>query len=183
MFPDGSPSVSTFNIQNGNFRSCGELLAVLLALVAVREIISLRNAACREIPGKRDTLPKAKINVMFFQSTLYPLCTVETSDRSLRLYGKALLPIKGICELKVTNPKTQTEYTVKFIIGKGDYVPLLGADAVQKMSLLTVKYANILGANDDNARTGAASSSPSLQTQQGAIPDTVMSAASLMICL
>ncbi len=31
MFPDGSPKVSTFNIQNGNFRSCGELSAVSLA--------------------------------------------------------------------------------------------------------------------------------------------------------
>eukprot|EP00794_Sanderia_malayensis_P016513 gene16513-18164_t len=31
MFPDGSAKVSIFNIQNGNFRSCGELSAVSLA--------------------------------------------------------------------------------------------------------------------------------------------------------
>ena len=31
MFPDGSPVNSTFHVQNGNFRTCGELVAVSLA--------------------------------------------------------------------------------------------------------------------------------------------------------
>ena len=57
----------------------------------------------------------------------------EKSDHSLRLYSKALLPMRGICRLKVGSPKTQTEYTVRFIIVKGDYVTLLGANASQKM--------------------------------------------------
>ena len=75
---------------------------------------------------------------------------MEKSDHSLRLYSKALLPIRGICKLKVTNPKTQTEYTVRFLIVKGDYVPLLGANAAQKMGLLTVNYASIFDENVDN---------------------------------
>ena len=97
--------------------------------------------------------------------------TIENSDHSLRLYSKALLPIKGICRLKVTNPKTKTEHTVRFIIVEGDYVPLLGANAAQKMSLLTVNYANILDANFDKA-CDSATSSPSLKD---AVPETMPS--------
>ena len=67
-----------------------------------------------------------------------PGTKVEKSDYSLRMYSKALLPITGICKLKVVNPKIQAQYTVRFIIVKGDYVPLLGANAAQKMGLLTV---------------------------------------------
>ena len=101
-----------------------------------------------------------------------PGTKVEKSDHSLRLYSKALLPIRGICKLKVTNPKTQTEYTLK-----GDYVPLLGANAAQKMGLLTVNYANISDANVDNISSNSiASSSQSQQAQQGAVSETVMSA-------
>ena len=106
-----------------------------------------------------------------------PGTKVEKSDHSLRLYSKVLLPIRGICKLKVTNPKTQTEYTVRFIIVKGDYVPLLGANAAQKMGLLAVNYANIFDANVDNISSNSiASSSPSQQAQQGAVSETVMSA-------
>ena len=43
---------------------------------------------------------------------------VDKSDHSLRLYSQALLPINGICKLKVENPKNQTEYTVRFVIVK-----------------------------------------------------------------
>ena len=31
MFPDGSPADSTYHVQNGNFRTCGEIVAVSLA--------------------------------------------------------------------------------------------------------------------------------------------------------
>ena len=99
------------------------------------------------------------------------------SDHSLRLYSKELLPMRGICKLNLANPKTQTEYTVRFIIVKMDYAPLLGANGAQKMGLLTVNYANIFDANVDNISSNSiASSSPSQQTQQGAVPETVMSA-------
>ena len=90
----------------------------------------------RQIPFQIDS--GAACNVLpehFFP----PGTAVEKSDHSLRLYSKALLPIKAICKLKVSNPKTQTEYAVRFIIVKGDYVPLLGANAAQK----TLSAANI----------------------------------------
>ena len=53
-----------------------------------------------------------------------PGTKVEKSDHSLRLYSQALLPINGICKLKAVNPKIQTEYTVRFVVVKGDCVPL-----------------------------------------------------------
>ena len=31
MFPDGSPTDSTYYVQNGTFRTCGEIVAVSLA--------------------------------------------------------------------------------------------------------------------------------------------------------
>ena len=31
MFPDGSPTDSTYHVQNGNYRTCGEIVAVSLA--------------------------------------------------------------------------------------------------------------------------------------------------------
>ena len=31
MFPNGSPADSTYHVQNGNFRTCGEVVAVSLA--------------------------------------------------------------------------------------------------------------------------------------------------------
>ena len=95
-----------------------------------------------------------------------PGTMVEKSDHCLRLYSKALLPIRGICRLKVESPKIQTEYTVRFIIMKGDYIPLLGANAAQKMGLLTVYYFNIFYAKVDSIGSNRiASSIKSQQTQ------------------
>ena len=102
-----------------------------------------------------------------------PGTKVEKSDHSLRLYSKALLPINGICKLKVVNPKIQTEYTVRFVVVKGDYVPLLRANAAQEMGLLTVNYANIYNANLDNVSSNSIASN---STHQQAQPtETVLS--------
>ena len=49
-------------------------------------------------------------------------------------------------------------YTVRFAVVRGDYVPLLGANAAQKMGLLTVNYANILNANVDNVSSNSIAS-------------------------
>ena len=88
-----------------------------------------------------------------------PGTMVEKSDHSLRLYSKRLLPIRCICRLNVANSKTQTEYSVIFIIVKGDYIPLLGANAAQKMGLLTINYANICYANVDSISSNSIASS------------------------
>ena len=66
---------------------------------------------------------------------------------------------------------------MRFIIVKGDYVPLLGANAAQKMGLLTVNYANIFYANAENAISNSLPSSSTCQhAHQNAVPETVMSA-------
>ena len=105
-----------------------------------------------------------------------PVTKVEKSDHSLRLYSRALLPINDICKLKVLNPKIQTEYTVRFVVVKGDYVPLLGANAAQKMGLLTVNNANIFNANVDNVSSNSiASNITHQQAQPTIVMETVLS--------
>ncbi|XP_065061116.1 uncharacterized protein K02A2.6-like [Rhopilema esculentum] len=105
-----------------------------------------------------------------------PGTKVEKLDHSLRLYSQAVLPINGICKLKVVNPKNQTEYTVRYVVVKGDYVPLLGANAAQKMGLLTVNYANIFNANVDNVSSNSiASNSTHQQAQPTVVMETVLS--------
>ena len=44
----------------------------------------------------------------------------------------------GECRVKMINPKTGQKYAVKFVIVKEDFHPLLGANAIQKMALITV---------------------------------------------
>ena len=78
--------------------------------------------------------------------------------------------------MKLVNPKTQAEYTVSFIIVKGDFVPLLAANASQKLGLLPVNYANIFDAHVDNVSSNSlASTSTCQQPQQPTAPETVMS--------
>ena len=40
--------------------------------------------------------------------------------------------------VKMINPKTGQKYAVKFVIVKEDFHPLLGANAIQKIALITV---------------------------------------------
>ncbi len=44
---------------------------------------------------------------------------------------------------RICNQKNGQCYEIPFVIIKGDYVPLLGAQASQQMHLLTVEYDNI----------------------------------------
>ena len=44
----------------------------------------------------------------------------------------------GECRVKMINPKAEYKYAVKFVIMKEDFYPLLGANAIQKMALITV---------------------------------------------
>eukprot|EP00795_Rhopilema_esculentum_P014386 gene14386-biopygen4182 len=77
----------------------------------------------------------------------------------------------------VANPKKQTEYTVRFVIVKGHYVPLLGANPAQNMGLLTVNYANTFNAKvDDVSSYSIASSSTRQQEQPTVVMETVLSA-------
>ena len=109
---------------------------------------------------------------MLFQNTSFLQAQKLKNRITLRLYSQALLPINGICKLKVVNPKKQTEYTVTFVVVKGDYVPLLGANAAQKIGLLTVNYANIFNENVDNVSSNSFASNSRHQQAQPTVLST-----------
>ena len=51
--------------------------------------------------------------------------------------GAEMKPL-GEYHVKMINPKTGHKYTVRFVIMKEDFHPILGANAIQKMVLITV---------------------------------------------
>ena len=64
--------------------------------------------------------------------------TLEHSNKTLVLWNGAEVKPLGECRVKMINPKTGQKYAVKFVIMKEDFHPLLGANAIQKMALITV---------------------------------------------
>ena len=79
-------------------------------------------------------------------------------------------------KLKVANSKNQTGYTFRFVIVKGDYVPLLAANAALKMGLLTVNYANIFNANVNNVSSNSIASNRTHQQAQPTVLSTTAEA-------
>ena len=64
--------------------------------------------------------------------------TLEHSNKTLVMWNGAEAKPLGECRIKMINPKTGQTYAVKFVIVKEDFHPLLGANAIQKMALITV---------------------------------------------
>ena len=64
--------------------------------------------------------------------------TLEYSNKILVMWNGAEVKPLGECRVKMINPKTGQKYAVKFVIVKEDFHPLLGANAIQKMALITV---------------------------------------------
>lgn len=68
--------------------------------------------------------------------------TLRPSTHVLKTYdGSTLLP-KGAADVRMDNPMTQCRHLVPFEIVDGNVVPLLGANAVQKLNLVTVNERN-----------------------------------------
>ena len=63
--------------------------------------------------------------------------TLEHSNKTLVMWNGAEMKPLGECRVKMINPKTGHKKAVKFVIVKED-PPLLGANAIQKMALITV---------------------------------------------
>ncbi|CAB3981730.1 Hypothetical predicted protein [Paramuricea clavata] len=57
--------------------------------------------------------------------------------------GTKVKPL-GSCTLPVINPKNDVKYQVKFLVVEGNWTPLLGLNAVEKMKLLTVHSKNFV---------------------------------------
>ena len=54
------------------------------------------------------------------------------------MWNRAEVKPLGECRVKMINPKTRQKYAAKFVIVKEDFHPLLGANAIQKMALITI---------------------------------------------
>ena len=73
---------------------------------------------------------------------------LKPSNRKLIMYyGSEVRPTGGRI-MKVTNPKIQKEYKVRFQIVKGNSRPILGLRAVEYMELMTVRTENIADVPD-----------------------------------
>ena len=64
--------------------------------------------------------------------------TLEHSNKTLVMWNGAEVKPLGECRVKMINPKTGQKYAIKFVIVKEDFHLLLGANAIQKMALITV---------------------------------------------
>ena len=64
--------------------------------------------------------------------------TLKHSNKTLVMWNGAEVKPLGECRVKMINSKTGQKYAVKFVIVKEDFHPLLGANAIQKMALITV---------------------------------------------
>ena len=69
--------------------------------------------------------------------------TVPTTQK-LTLFDSSLLHPVGKCHVKVMNPKNGTKYKGDFVVVDKGMTSLLGARSIQQMSLMTVRYDNIL---------------------------------------
>ncbi len=71
---------------------------------------------------------------------------IHKTKSKLQTYNKKKVPVAGITQLKVTNPKNGIQYWVTFKVVKlkgKNQKPLLGSITAQKMNLSQVNDANI----------------------------------------
>ena len=59
-------------------------------------------------------------------------------SKSLRMWNNSEVKPLGQCRVTIRNLKTRKKYSVEFVVVKEQFVPLLGAQAIQEMGLITV---------------------------------------------
>ncbi|CAB4036907.1 Hypothetical predicted protein, partial [Paramuricea clavata] len=69
---------------------------------------------------------------------------LKGTSRVLKMYNKATVQPVGQCVLQLKNEKTGKSYETEFVVLKQERTPLLGSETIQQMSLITVRYENIL---------------------------------------
>jgi hypothetical protein len=60
------------------------------------------------------------------------------------MYNKATVQLVGQCVLQLKNEKIGKSYETEFVLLKQECTPLFGSETIQQMSLITVRYENIL---------------------------------------
>ena len=81
----------------------------------------------------------ASVNLI---SSQHAPADLEKTNKVLVMWNQAKVKPVGQCRLLVKNPQNNKKYAVRFIVVKEQLTPLLGANAVQKMNLLTVHSEN-----------------------------------------
>ena len=69
---------------------------------------------------------------------------LEPCSQSLVMWNGTKVKPVGTCALPVINPRNNTKYNVRFSVVKESLTPLLGLNATEKMSLLTVHKENFV---------------------------------------
>ncbi len=69
---------------------------------------------------------------------------MKTSSKLKGYSSSKKIPVLGICNLKIRNPKTDETYIVQFNVVEGkNCMPLIGSKTAQIMNLIKVKYKNM----------------------------------------
>jgi hypothetical protein len=71
----------------------------------------------------------------------------------LTMYNNATIKSLGICDVNLTNAKTHCSHKVNFVVVNGDYTPLLGCSASQRMNLIRFNRNNIMSINTESVTT------------------------------
>ena len=77
-------------------------------------------------------------------SDLPPGVEIVPTMQKLTLFDASLLQPLGKCHVKVMNPKNGNRYKGEFVVVDKSSTSLLGARSIQQMSLMRVRYDNIL---------------------------------------
>lgn len=73
----------------------------------------------------------------------YKLKRLQATNTQLVMYNKSMMTPCGKCRLQLTNPKNQKTHMIELMVVDSNCNPILGAQAVQELDLLTVKSENI----------------------------------------
>ena len=76
------------------------------------------------------------------QKFVSPGTNIAECDRTLKMYSKSIMPVLGTWRVGMRNSK-EKKYNAEFVVVKGDYTPLIGSHASQRMNLVTVQQENI----------------------------------------
>ena len=97
----------------------------------------------------------ASVNVLPKKHLQGTECTLQPTEKKLKMWNKSATNAEGTCRLKVLNPKTNRRYSVEFIVVDADFTPLLGSKASQRMNLITVNDESFHRVNAATTTRGA----------------------------
>ena len=77
------------------------------------------------------------------KTDLPPGVAMRPGKVTLSYYNGETEPSAGECELKVTNPRSRQQYTLKFVVVERGLQPILGLQAAQDLGLIKLLHENL----------------------------------------